>query len=87
MLCSPAMGRQDKILSRQPNPSVVGLTPPHHSQALGREGKDTGRNKGTGSPGTAGGEGQHYKGTNPHCLALPVSIGDPFSTRKWLKKG
>lgn len=31
--------------------------------------------------------GLHYKGTNPHCLALPISLGDPFWPRKGLGKG
>lgn len=83
----PCHGQARQNTFQTAKPLCGGADPPHHSQALGREGKDAGRNKGTGSPGTAGGEEQHYKGTNPHCLALPVSIGDPFSTRKWLKKG
>lgn len=46
---------QGEMKYQQSNPFVVALIPPHFSQALGREGKDVGRNKGTGSPGIAGG--------------------------------
>lgn len=53
---------------RQSKASVVALVPLHCSQTLGREGKDVDWNKGTGSPGVAGGGVtlQRYESALPH---------------------
>lgn len=82
----PPCHRQDYILCRQPTTSGVVLTP-HHCQALSKEDKDRAGIKVPSALGQAGGGGQHYKGTNPCCLPLPMSAGDPLLTKTWLEKG
>lgn len=70
---------------RQSKPSVVALIPPRCSQALGREGKAVHRNKGTGSPGIAGGRVtlQRYKSVLPHfCHQCRGSFLDHKVVRK-----